>query len=99
NNSGDFFMKLRKREDKIQMLLLKCFEEDIANEVNSKIKLTLREQEVLRWLGLGKTYNEISLICEISERTVRFHLVNILKKLDANNTRYALAKAALYGLL
>lgn len=99
NNSSDFFMKLRKKEDKIQMLLLKCFEEDIANEVNSKIKLTLREQEVLRWLGLGKTYNEISLICEISERTVRFHLVNILKKLDANSTRYALTKAALYGLL
>ena len=81
------------------MLLLKCFEEDIANEVNFKILLTLREQEVLKWLGLGKTYNEISQICTISERTVRFHIMNILKKLDVSNTRHALTKAAFYGLV
>lgn len=99
NDSRDFLIDMRKKEEKIQMLLLKCFEEDIAGEINSKIKLTLREHEILGWLGLGKTYNETSLICGISERTVRFHLVNILKKLDANNTKYALKKAALYGLI
>ena len=100
-DSRDFFRKLREKEAKIQMILLKCFEEDIAaeEEANCNITLTPREQEVLRWLGLGKTYNETSLICGISERTVRFHLINILKKLNANNTKYALTKAALYGLL
>ena len=95
----DFFLKLKKMENKIQMLLLKCFEEDISSEVNFKILLTPREQEVLKWLGLGKTYNEISQICDISERTVRFHIMNILKKLDVSNTRHALTKAAFYGLV
>ncbi len=99
DDSRDFCFKLKQVENKIQMLLLKCFEEDIANDVNYKILLTLREQEVLRWLGLGKTYNEIAQICGISERTVRFHLANIMKKLDVNNARHALTKAAFYGLI
>jgi LuxR family quorum-sensing system transcriptional regulator ExpR len=101
NSSKDFFKELREKEDKIQMILLKCFEEDITSEHEESynIKLTSREREVLKWLGLGKTYYETSIICNISERTVRFHLVNILKKLNVNNTKYALTKAAIYGLL
>ncbi|QWA10340.1 helix-turn-helix transcriptional regulator [Sodalis ligni] len=81
NSSKDFFKELREKEDKIQMILLKCFEEDITSEHEESynIKLTSREREVLKWLGLGKTYYETSIICDISERTVRFHLVNILK--------------------
>ncbi|MEC5317656.1 LuxR C-terminal-related transcriptional regulator [Brenneria populi subsp. brevivirga] len=101
NDDGNFFKKLIKNENKIQMLLLKCFEEDIKSNAEEccNIKLTLREREVLKWLALGKTYCEISMICGISERTVRFHMMNLLKKLDANNTKYALTKAADYGLI
>ncbi|MCS3433518.1 LuxR family transcriptional regulator [Klebsiella sp. BIGb0407] len=99
NNDGndDFFINLREKEERIQMLLLKSFEKDILEDANSNIKLTLREQEILKWVGLGKTYSETSLICGISERTVRFHLANILKKLDTSNIKHALTKAALYG--
>ncbi|MFP1751086.1 helix-turn-helix transcriptional regulator [Lonsdalea quercina] len=97
---GNFINRLSEKEDKIQMILLKFFEEDLAAEkLSYNISLTLREQEILKWLGLGKTYNETSIICGISERTVRFHLMNILKKFNTNSTKYALIKAALYGFI
>lgn len=55
--------------------------------------LTKRELEVLRWTKDGKTGWEISAIMNISENTVRFHIKNILKKLDAVNKTHAVAKA------
>jgi LuxR family quorum sensing-dependent transcriptional regulator len=45
--------------------------------------LTAREREVLRWVAGGKTSWEISVILRISERTVKFHLVEALRKLNA----------------
>ncbi len=55
--------------------------------------LTVREIEVLKWVKEGKTNWEISQIMNISYATVKFHLANILKKLDAVNRGHAVAKA------
>jgi DNA-binding CsgD family transcriptional regulator len=55
--------------------------------------LSKREIEVLSWLKEGKTSWEIARILRISERTVNFHVGNILKKLDANNRTHAVALA------
>jgi DNA-binding CsgD family transcriptional regulator len=61
--------------------------------------LTVREKETLRWTALGKTYFEISMILTIDIRTVKFHLVNAMRKLQASNKAEAAVKAALLGLL
>lgn len=61
--------------------------------------LTVRETETLRWTALGKTYIEISMILTIDTRTVKFHLVNAMRKLQASNKAEAAVKAALMGLL
>ena len=56
-------------------------------------KLTIREVEVLKWLKEGKSSFEVSMILNISERTVNFHCNNIMRKLDAVNRVQAVAIA------
>jgi DNA-binding NarL/FixJ family response regulator len=54
-------------------------------------ELTTRELEVLRLVGAGKTNKEIAAELQISERTARTHVSNILSKLDlASRTQAAL---------
>lgn len=55
--------------------------------------LTSREGEVLKWLKEGKTGWEISVILGISHRTVSFHVNNLIRKLNAVNSRQAVAIA------
>jgi DNA-binding CsgD family transcriptional regulator len=55
--------------------------------------LSPREIEILNWLKLGKSNWDISNILKISERTVRFHVKNIMKKLNATNKIHAVAIA------
>ena len=55
--------------------------------------LSVREREVLKWMKEGKTNWEISHILTISERTVKFHVQNILAKLQASTRGHAIALA------
>ncbi len=55
--------------------------------------LSPRELEVLKWLKLGKTSWDISVILKISERTVNYHVNNIMKKLDVTNRLQAVSEA------
>lgn len=61
--------------------------------------LTEREMEVLRLLALGRTNKEIASTLFISERTVKFHVSSILKKLDVGNRTEAVSLAAHHGLI
>ncbi len=61
--------------------------------------LSCREKEVLDWLKQGKSSWEISVILDISERTVNFHVYNIMRKLGATNRAQAVAVAASLGLV
>jgi len=62
-------------------------------------ELTTREKECLLWSAEGKTALEISIILQISESTVNFHLKNAVVKLDCANKTHAVAKAILLGLI
>lgn len=61
--------------------------------------LSHREREVLDWMKEGKTSWEISHILHISERTVNFHVQNILSKLQASTRGHAIALAMQQGLI
>ncbi len=58
-----------------------------------KPSLTPTELEVLKWLKEGKSSWEISKILHRSERTINFHVANIIKKLNAMNRTHAVAIA------
>jgi DNA-binding CsgD family transcriptional regulator len=62
-------------------------------------ELTSRERDVLRWSSAGRTYSEIGKILSVDQRTVKFHLVNAMRKLNAANKTEAAVKGALLGLL
>jgi DNA-binding CsgD family transcriptional regulator len=47
--------------------------------------LTAREEDVLRWLSLGKTNAEIAELTGVSESTIKHHLTNVFDKLGVSN--------------
>jgi DNA-binding CsgD family transcriptional regulator len=53
--------------------------------------LSEREKEIINWMKEGKTNWEISIILNISENTVKFHIKNIEYKLSAVNKAHAIA--------
>ncbi len=55
--------------------------------------LSGRECEVLELLARGRKNREIALVLEIEERTVRFHVGNILDKLNVKNRTEAVYHA------
>ena len=66
---------------------------------NKKTVLSSREMEVLNWLKRGKSSWDISVILDISERTVNYHVYNIMQKLGAINRPQAVAIATHQGLI
>jgi len=58
-----------------------------------KALLSKREREVLNWLNRGKTSWDISMILNISERTVNYHVGNIMRKLGVNSRLHAVSES------
>ncbi len=90
--------------------ITKPFEiDDITANISTALKagarntsgpsLSLREKEVLSWLKKGKSSNEASVILEISERTVNYHVTNIMNKLNAASRTHAISLAIEQGLI
>ncbi|KAB7894765.1 LuxR family transcriptional regulator [Rouxiella sp. S1S-2] len=91
---------LHRNKNSIQMLLtvihqkitslyidnncIKNFNETKKNDLLSK-----RESEVLYYINMGKTYQQISLVMKIKLTTVKFHSGNIMRKLHVRNTKQA----------
>jgi LuxR family quorum-sensing system transcriptional regulator SolR len=63
------------------------------------VTLTPRERECLRWSADGKTAWEIGRILNIAERTVVFHVNNVVQKLSAANKTQAIVRAVALNLL
>jgi len=61
----------------------------IKNNPNKEI-FTQREHEVLYWASMGKTYPEIASILGISVSTIKFHMGNVVSKLQVANARQAI---------
>ena len=62
-----------------------------------QVLLTEREAEVLKMVALGKTDPEIAQRLAISERTVRYHLHNMYRKLGVNRRCEAIVWALREG--
>ncbi len=60
-------------------------------------RLSAREIEVLNWLKAGKSSWDIARVLGIGERTVNFHVYNLMRKLGAANRPQAVAIAVHQG--
>jgi transcriptional regulator EpsA len=77
----------------------------VRTEVNGRAKgsdparreetrmITAREEEILRWVSLGKSNFEIGAILGLSPLTVKNHVHRILRKLNVVNRAQAVGKA------
>lgn len=65
----------------------------------TKLDLSERELEILKWTAEGKTSAEISLILSISENTVNFHQKKMQKRFNAPNKTQIASYAAAIGLI
>ena len=63
------------------------------------VTLTLRERDILHYLGEGLDQHAICLKMKLGPETVAFHLENALYKLDIPDIRTAIAQASFMGLL
>lgn len=61
--------------------------------------LSNREREILELLAKGKSNGDISAILNIRERTVKFHINSIMRKLNAHNRTHAVVIAMQGGII
>lgn len=94
SGSGDWF---KDHQKKILAILAPHLHQALARihrEARAASRLgtlSKREKEIVSWVKAGKTNWEISMILNISERTVKFHVQNIERKLEAVNKAHAVA--------
>ncbi len=71
----------------------------LLDSVNNPDALTVRQKEVIKLLATGLLNKEIADQLDIAERTVKFHVSEILAKLGAGNRTEAVAVATQKGLI
>lgn len=67
-------------------------------EINNPL-LTEIELNILKWVQEGKTNEEIGVILGRTKWTVKFHMKNIMKKLDVTNRAQAVSQSIAEGLI
>ena len=83
----------------LHQILVKADLDRRNDKLQERNVLSIREKEVLNWLKGGKSSWDISVILGISERTVNFHVYNVMQKLKAVNRPQAVAIALQLGLI
>lgn len=71
----------------------------MKSESNSNFNLTERENEILALLPEGLTNREMASLLFLSEATVKTHLLNLYRKLQATNRVRAVEIARVHNLL
>lgn len=70
-----------------------------AGATRTDAALTARQAEVLRAVASGLTYKEVAAQLGVSERTVRYHMAEIIDRLHVEHRSQVIAYAAEAGLL
>lgn len=73
--------------------LMKTLTQDTASPAGAKSHLTGRELEVLRLVARGLSNKAIASQLTLSENTIKYHLKNVLQKLNVQNRTEAVSYA------
>ncbi|POT56328.1 LuxR family transcriptional regulator [Citrobacter amalonaticus] len=86
-NKGDISLLLASVHETYLTLISLPHKE--TEKPDKQSPFTQRENEILYWTSVGKTYQETGMILGIKVRTVKFHMSNIVKKMGVANARHA----------
>lgn len=89
-NKGDLQMLLVTVHEKCTSLYREMTKHAYCNPAGGKYLFSQRENEILYWASMGKTYSEIATILGIKLGTVKFHIGNVVKKLGVMNAKHAI---------
>ncbi|AHY05481.1 LuxR family transcriptional regulator [Serratia plymuthica] len=87
-NKGDITILLASVHE-TYLALASLSEKNVA-DLEKNARFTDRENEILYWASVGKTYQETGMILGIKTGTIKFHMSNIVKKLGVANARHAI---------
>ena len=90
-------LELVGRDDRPDVLVVGALA--VASEPNTNVTLTARELEVLALLAEGASNKLIGRRLGISAHTAKYHVAQLLEKLDAVSRTDAVAHAARIGAL
>jgi DNA-binding NarL/FixJ family response regulator len=71
----------------------------LADEAAERPDLTVRELEVLQWLSRGHSNLQIARELHVGQETIKFHVANILSKLEVASRSKAVALSHELGLV
>ncbi|MDR5019844.1 LuxR family transcriptional regulator [Yersinia rochesterensis] len=104
DSSEDAKEILDKDKGNIQLLLMTTHEKltSLYKDLNSKSDFynmnineffSTRENEIIYWVSVGKSYQEIAFILGIQLTTVKHHMGKVIRKLGVTNARHAIGLA------
>ncbi|MGU3540501.1 response regulator transcription factor [Methylobacterium sp. A54F] len=70
-----------------------------AGPATGNVRLTAREREIVTWVSRGKSSADVAQIVGISERTVNFHIENVMRKLGVATRMQAAITCLTQGLI
>jgi LuxR family quorum-sensing system transcriptional regulator ExpR len=76
--------------EKITSLYQEVTQHKYHNLSSEKDLFSERENEILYWASVGKTYQEIAIILGVKVSTIKFHMGNVVKKLGVINAKHAI---------
>ncbi|WP_063654425.1 helix-turn-helix transcriptional regulator [Candidatus Arsenophonus triatominarum] len=89
-HKNDLHMLLLDVHEKITSLYREMIIRNYQNPARGKDCFSPRENEILYWASMGKTYSEIATILGIKLGTVKFHIGSVVKKLGVMNAKHAI---------
>ncbi len=72
--------------------------ESNSDQVEETVDLTARQREILTLVAQGMTYEEMGKTLCLSERTIRYHMEEIIQRLHLKNRSQVIAYTARMGL-
>jgi len=95
---GEYYMDAAVSHIVVKNLLM-AQEDRGKKQIPGYESLTIREQEIMRFIAEGRSIKQIAVQLFISQKTVENHRANIFRKLDIHSTMELVRYAAKYGLI
>lgn len=92
-DKGNIQLLLMSTHEKLTLLYKDLNSTNDFYKMNSSEIFSKRENEIVYWASVGKSYQEIALILGIQLTTVKHHMGKAVRKLGVTNARHAISLA------